>query len=276
MNCLICNFKTEYYFSKTYKDKPFAQLMDTIGSIDYYKCLNCGFVLSKTHKELNDVKFRELNSNFHHLLENEKGVAGINQPPYVEQAFMIKLLSKNNIIDTKSILDYAGGYGTLSSIMSKYYNIQIPIYDPYVESIESSNVFLKSKELKKYSTIINSAMFEHIRSRDDLDKIYSLMNKHGSMLIHTRISEYISDDENWFYLDPPVHTAFHTNKSMEILMAEWGFRSSIYCLPSKCWVLLRENVEAYKDVIHDINVELKANENWFYCKQGFVDYWKNP
>ena len=70
MKCLICNSESEYFFSKTYKDPPFDQFMQDIGTVNYYKCQSCGFVLSKTHSELDENKWTDLNRMFHHYIEN--------------------------------------------------------------------------------------------------------------------------------------------------------------------------------------------------------------
>lgn len=245
--------------------------MDGIGQIDYYKCSCCGFVLSKTHSELPASRWSELNSRFHHCHENSLVVNNINQPPYAEQALMVAVLGANGIVNTDSMLDYAAGYGALSSILAKYYKIHLPIFDPYVKN-ESSLEYVNKENLSEYKTVINSAMFEHVLERNDLDLVNSIVEYDGCMIIHTVVCENIPNNPDWFYLEPPVHTAFHTNKSMGILMGQWGYRSSIYCPQSKCWVLLRDPVNKVDKVINKINIELQSN--WFFCKDGFMDYWK--
>jgi hypothetical protein len=59
---------------------------------------------------------------------------------------------------------------------------------------------------------------------------------------------------------------------MDILMAQWGYRSSVYCPPSKCWVLCRQDVSAIAPAVQALNKQLQAP--WFIAKHGFVDYWK--
>lgn len=271
MKCLICDSDCDYYFSKTYTEHPFDDLMSNIGKVDYYRCSKCGFVLSKTHSELNDTEWKNLNYQFHHYHESFGIDKQINQPPYPEQAMMISFLGKNDIIDTDSIIDFAAGYGYLSNLLHKYYNICIPIYDPFVQESNSKR-YINKTELKMYKTVINSAMFEHILTRDDLDQLNDLVDPEGCLIIHTVVCENVPKDPNWFYLRPPVHTAFHTNNSMHILMEQWNYRSSIYSPKSKCWVLLREKIDSIKAKITRLNKELQSN--WFYCKNGFVDYWK--
>lgn len=271
MRCIICNSDSNYYFSKTYSESPFDEFMREIGKVDYHKCTCCGFVLSKTHAELREAKWSNLNSLFHHWMENPDNEKKINQPVYAEQAMMLSLLGGNGIIDTNSMIDYAAGYGTLSNILAKYHGIELPIYDPYIKA-DNSNRYIEQVALKTYKTVINSAMFEHVLNRDDLDRVNNLVGADGCLIIHTVVCENVPSDPDWFYLRPPVHTAFHTNKSMEILMSQWNFRSSIYCPQSKCWILLRGSDEDVEEKIVTLNNELK--NKWFHWKKGFVDYWK--
>jgi len=271
MKCIICSSESKYYFSKTYTESPFAEFMRDIGRVDYYKCEKCGFVLSKTHSELGNSEWQRLNGLFHHYIENPNNDKKGNQPPYAEQALMLALLGKNGIINTENMLDYAGGYGTLSILLSKYFNMELPIFDPFVQA-NGAVRYVPEAGLTKYSTVINSAMFEHVLNRDDLDKVNSLVDKDGCLIVHTVVCENVPRDPDWFYLRPPVHTAFHTNQSMSILMHQWGYKSSLYCPHSKCWVLLRNDVDRVEANISMINRQLQSN--WLLCKNGFVDYWK--
>jgi hypothetical protein len=271
MKCIICDSETGYFFSKTYDEYPFDEFMRNIGTVDYYKCHTCGFVISKTHCDLDGSLWSELNYNFHHYHENPGIDNQVHQPPYPEQAMMLAILGRNGIIDTNSMIDFAGGYGRLSNILAKYYNLKLPIFDPYVQQKESIQ-YMNKAELRAYKTVVNSAMFEHVLCRRDLDQVNDLVEPGGCLILHTVVCENVPLDPNWFYLRPPVHTAFHTNKSMEILMKQWNYRSSIYAPSAKCWVLLRDSIETVEKNISTINEELQGN--WFCCKNGFVDYWK--
>lgn len=271
MKCIVCNGKSSYFFSKRYTDPYIVKLMTDIGDVHYCRCDSCGFVISRTHVEMSDEVWGELNYQFHHFHERAGFDGEINQPPYLEQAAMLAILSKSNIVDASSMLDYAAGYGSLSHLLNKYFGMSLPKYDPYVNK-GGDRPYLKDEELGTYKTVINSAMFEHVRSRDDLDRVHSLVTSDGCMIVHTLVCERVPSDPDWFYLRPPVHTAFHTNKSMEILMAQWGFKSSLYCPQSKCWVLLRDDVSHVERLVADMNLELQCQ--WFHCKNGFVDFWK--
>lgn len=271
MKCIICNSDSSYYFSKTYTESPLDEFMREIGKVDYYKCNCCGFTQSRTHHELDAGRWNNLNLQFHHYMENPDSRKNINQPPYAEQAMMLVMLGRSGIIQTENMLDYAAGYGTLSNILAKYHDLELAIYDAYVKSGDSSR-YIDKAELETYKTVINSAMFEHVLTRDGLDQVNNLVAEDGCLIIHTLICEHVPNDPDWFYLRPPVHTAFHTNKSMEILMRQWNYDSSIYCPKSKCWVLLKKSNDDIESAIAKINQELQSD--WFYYKKGFVDYWK--
>ena len=275
MQCIICNSKSKYYFSKTYNEEPFKTFMNPIGEVKYYKCTNCGFTMSKTHHELSLELWEKLNLDYHTHMEEvnkqSKG-KGRNPPPYFEIAFMLNVLSKNTIIDANDMLDFAGGYGTLSNILNKYFSIDLPVYDPFVQN-NDRNIYIQKSSLRKYNTIINSALFEHVTSRKPLDEINNLVNDDGCMIIHTVIAENIPNNEDWFYIRRiPVHCAFHTNRSMEILMEQWGYIASLYCPTAKSWILFKKVSPDIEDLVGLINIEFQTE--YLVYKKGFVDYWK--
>jgi hypothetical protein len=245
--------------------------MREIGEVNYYKCKSCGFVISKTHTELSSNIWNKLNHDWHHFFETQPATLRIcNQPPYAEQALMLHLLSSHKIIDSSKWIDYAAGYGTLSRLLKRYFDMHLPIYDLYVKSDSDLN-YIKNPIDHDYNTVINSAMFEHVFNREDLDNVNRLVSPNGCLIIHTLVCENIPKNPDWFYLAPPVHSVFHTNKSMGILMEQWGYHTSVYSPKSKSWILFKSK-ELFNEKLKSINDELQAD--WFFCKQGFVDYWK--
>lgn len=48
------------------------------------------------------------------------------------------MLGQNGLINTDTMLDYAAGYGTLRRILAKYFNLELPIFDPYTKGKDSS------------------------------------------------------------------------------------------------------------------------------------------
>jgi hypothetical protein len=272
MNCIVCGGVGRAYFNKAYTEPPFDEYMRSIGPVQYERCDACGFVFSRTHRELDLRTWQTLNERFHcHIHSLPPGTHG-NQPPYAEQAMMLRLLSSNGLIDGSDMLDYAAGFGTLSRLLQRYFGMDLPLHDPYVKSAGAGR-YVGSEDLRQYGTVVNSAMFEHVRDRDDLDRVHALVRPvDGCMVVHTVVCERVPADPDWFYLRAPVHTAFHTNRSMQLLMDQWGYAGSFYCVPAKCWVLLQVLPDDIDDKVRALNDELQAN--WFHFKRGFVDYWK--
>jgi hypothetical protein len=102
--------------------------------------------------------------------------------------------------------------------------------------------------------------------------VNDLVSANGVLGIHTVVCESIPKDPNWFYLEPPVHTAFHANKSMSILMEQWGYKASIYVPRAKSWLLLKDGSSEISKRVNDLNERLRAQ--WFLYKVGSLDYWK--
>jgi hypothetical protein len=263
-----------YFFSKvypTYNGSPFKKSLN----IDYLKCENCGFVISKTHKEMADDQWKLLNKSWHHNFERNPESRLNNQPPYADQALAITILQKNGLLKLENALDYAAGYGTLAKFLKKYLSIEIKVFDKYVEDKNSSLIYIDKSIDRKYSLVINSAMFEHIINRESLDQVDNQVSIDGVLMLHTVVCEKIPKNPNWFYLDPMVHTAFHTNKSMNLLMKQWNYSASIYCPQAKSWFLFKNNypkLHELEDCIRNINKEIQST--YFYYKLGFMDYWK--
>jgi hypothetical protein len=233
--CIICFEAAHYFLTKTYQETDVFQINLTV---DYYKCSHCGFVFSKTHQEMTKQEWNYLNSTFHHHCENNINALSTNQPPYAEQAFVLQILNRSKLIKINNALDYAAGYGTLARILNDFFDLKINLFDPHVTNPSPNLNYTSQSELNSnYNLVINSAMFEHVLHRNDLDVVNNLVSDNGVLMIHTVICETIPKDPNWFYLSPIVHTAFHTNKSMEILMEQWGYAASIYSPQAKSWFL---------------------------------------
>ena len=249
-HCLICQTPTRPYFAKTYTEQPAATMMADIGPVEYDRCPNCGFVLSRTHAGLRPDQWARLNRDWHHWLEDLSRKTTITQPPYEYQAVFLASLAARGIIDPASWLDYAAGYGTLSTILRDGggLGLDMPIYDPYVLA-DSHTKYIQSADLTTYQTVINSAMFEHVRTRADLDRVNDLVAPGGCLAIHTVVSKTVPRDPDWGYLAPPVHCAFHTADSMRLLMEQWGYVSSIYNRPAKMWVLFKAGCQPVSDAV---------------------------
>jgi hypothetical protein len=117
--------------------------------------------------------------------------------------------------------------------------------------------------------VFNTSIFEHIRNRETLNSINDLVAEDGILAIHTLVTEVIPQDPNWFYL-LPVHCSFFTNKSMQILFDGWGYKASIYHVPSRMWFWFKKRSNFLNDLF---NSGLLNSQEGFYFKQGFMNYW---
>jgi hypothetical protein len=272
-NCLVCGSPSDFYFEKEYKPYagwPFGESFIA----RYHKCVNCGFTFSLTHQEMDRNTWQELNSSWHHAFESGALGENINQPPYANQALATKLLAVNGLIDLTNSLDYAAGYGTFASILRKYFSENIYRYDPFVTG-QTDDYCIESIGSKRYSLVVNSAMFEHILCREDIDSVNNLVADDGVMMLHTQIRQEIPKDPSWFYLEPHVHTAFFTNRAMDILLEQWGYSCSVYSPEARVWYFFKNKHsmnEQLASAIGKINRELQRE--YFYFKAGFMDYWK--
>ncbi len=269
--CMICGGESRHSFVKTYRPGLANEYLAHEFTVEYRTCRACGFTFSATHQEMSAAEWESLNYRFHHHIEQNPNARTFNQPPYPEQVFAVAALVKNSLIGPGDILDFASGYGSMAKLLSTYFGIDILLYDPYVQ--ESNGMpYVGSPSPAGYDMVINSAMFEHVRSREELDQVASLVGESGCLMLHTLVCESVPVDPDWFYLNPIVHCAFHTNRSMQLLMDEWGFNSSIYSLPARSWWLFRREPENIDDSLRMINESFARD--WFLHQRGFLDYWK--
>lgn len=273
-HCPICESTLEYYFSKTYPTYPGSPFQDA-KTIDYVKCGHCGFVMSKTHAEMEPEEWAALNVSWHHHFERNIEQRITNQPPYADQSLALSMLDKAGLVDLDDCLDYAAGYGTMAKFMSKYFGRSIQIFDRYVVDEQSALRYVDAANLGKYRLVVNSAMFEHVLNRESLDEVNDLVADNGVLMLHTVVCETVPKNPDWFYLAPMVHTAFHTNRSMNILMEQWGYSHSMYSPQAKSWFLFKKDhpgIARIPALVRDINREIQTR--YFFDKPGFVDYWK--
>ena len=271
--CLICATLTAYDFSKVYPTYPGSPFVEPL-TVDYYRCPNCGFVLSGTHRRMSTETWSALNKSWHHHYENHLEDKVSNAPPYAEQALALQMLARNGVVDLDDALDYAAGYGTLSRFLARYFDRRLRIFDRYVHDPLATRE-VDEGSLGRYGLVINSAMFEHVLDRAALDEVDGLVSDTGVLMLHTVICERIPRDPNWFYLAPVVHTAFHTNRSMTLLMAQWGYAASIYSPLAKSWWIFKNGSPVLghlEATVERINTELRMK--YFHYQAGFVDYWK--
>ena len=263
MKCIICGSDMNFYFTKTFN-------VCNLTEVDYWKCSHCGFCASKTHFDMTNDQWTALNNIFHSDSHYRDDNPYNRNQRYFNQAEMLFLMMKQGLIEHGAWLDWGCGIGSVALLLNDYFDIELVTYDKYftpqINSISECDLRTRAFDL-----VVNTAVFEHVRDRDTLDEIESYVGGSGCFAIHTLIPESVPKDPDWMYL-LPVHCAFHTNKSMQVLMEAWGYSCSVYNEHSKMWVLFRQDADLIQSKVAIINRSL----GWEYLhfKQGLRDYWK--
>lgn len=263
MRCIICDSSMNYFFTKNFN--AFG-----LKDVDYWKCSNCGFSASKTHFDMTYEEWDSLNYAFHSESHYREDNPYNRNQRYFNQALMLSLMSKQGLIESGRWLDWGCGIGSVALLIKDYFDIELMTYDKYFTP-QINSIHEKMLVDKGFQLVVNTAVFEHVRDRDTLNEIESYVSDTGCFAIHTLVPEAVPKNPNWMYL-LPVHCAFHTNKSMEILMEQWKYNCSVYNEQSKMWVLFREETKEVQARVDKLNNSL----GWEYLhfKNGFMDYWK--
>lgn len=278
MRCIICDSPCEYFMTINYYSTPFCKLAMDFGLYEahLFKCTSCGSVISQNHMEMSTHNFFSLMREGHDLWEQIKDNIFQNSitnfpcgtAPHLQIATLVKLIMKNSILQGNKILDYAAGYGHLSHILEKYFDIRIINYEPF--SVAKNMNYQKEIQRGLYNLVINSAMFQCLINLEPIKEMCSFLKKNGILLLQTVVAENISYELARHCFFTPMVTNLPSNKGMQIVMDKFGFVSSCYSPRAKSWLLFRESCDI--KLIGDINKELLANE--LICQNGFIGYWK--
>lgn len=263
MDCMVCRSVMGFFFSKEF---------DTfgLGKVDYWKCPTCGFVASRTHLEMTEDRWAELNDDFHSLTHHADGNPYNRNQRYFNQSLMLHLLQKQGLIKKQGWLDWGCGIGAVSRLLQDFFDLRLLSYDKFFRP-EFNPAAEPDLKARGHELVLCTAVLEHLRDRATLDEIERLVSPSGAFAIHTLVPESVPQDPDWMYL-LPVHCAFHTNRSMQILMDEWGYRCSVYNEFAKLWVLFHADPNEIEPRVLALNAEL----GWSYLhfKRGFTDFWK--
>ncbi|MBI5924934.1 MAG: class I SAM-dependent methyltransferase [Aquabacterium sp.] len=264
MQCMICQSGMQYFFSKQFDQFDLSK-------VDYWRCGACGFAASKTHLEMSEERWARLNNDFHSQTHYTEDNPYNRNQRYFNQALMLSLMRKQGLLAAQdNWLDWGCGVGAVSKLLRDYFGVHLGTYDkfftPEVNAIAEADLRQRAFEL-----LLNTAVFEHVRDRATLDEIESYVAPSGAFAIHTLVPENVPQDPNWMYL-LPVHCAFHTNRSMQLLMDQWGYTCSVYNEHAKLWVLFKQDANAIEPKVQALNKAM----GWSYLhfKRGFMDYWK--
>lgn len=262
MRCIVCSRKMDYFFSKRFDS-------DSLDEVEYYRCAGCGFCASKTHLEMPDSKWVRLNTEWHDANNLRTDNPWNRSQRHFNQSLMLHLLHRHGVIRDGDWLDYASGQGELSRQLHSHFGLVLRSFDNFVQA-QSFPVGKSDLVKRGYALVTNTAMFEHTRNRQTLDEVESYVGERGCFGIHTLVRGEIPADPEWMYL-LPVHCAFFTNRSMGVLMRQWGYSCSVYNEHAKMWIWFKTKPEHIAQKIDELNRSM----GWEYLhfKPGFMDFW---
>lgn len=93
MKCIICYSKMHEFFPKQFHEYGLQK-------VEYFKCEHCGFVISKTHKDLSSREWEKLNREFHESYQSTDSPPGDAQwvERLNEQATVINDITKLGLL----------------------------------------------------------------------------------------------------------------------------------------------------------------------------------
>lgn len=235
--------------------------------VNYEQCTKCGFVQSKTHAQMSIEQWEELNYSYHKSYFHNN--TNLDDPNWISRLnsqleLLLDAYNANVISSERFWMDYGCGDGKLADYLS-INGVSILKYDRYINKED----YLTDEELfsQKYDLIINTSVFEHILTMEDLNRIVKGVHEQGAFALHTFVCNRVPQSPDWFYY-LPVHCSFFTNKSMEILFDKWGFKTSVYSPQSRMWIWFK------KDNYNELNTFAKESKQQLFVKRGFTDYWR--
>ena len=262
MDCMICAGRMLLYFSKEFDSS-------VLGRVEYHRCDGCGFCASKTHQDMPEADWVRLNTEWHEANNRRAENPWGREKRHFNQALMLHLLSRHGLAPEGCWLDYASGQAGLSKQLRVQFGEELYSFDKFIRP-ESLPILESDLQKRNYNLVVNTAMFEHVRDRATLDEVESYVAEEGCLAVHTLVRGEIPADPDWMYL-LPVHCAFFTNRSMDILMRQWGYSCSIYSEQAKMWIWFKTEPGMVARKAAALNKSL----GWEYLhfKQGFMDYW---
>ena len=265
MKCVICNGVMFYSFSKIFNALGLTK-------VDYWRCEDCGFSMSKTHADMTASEWASLNHEYHSTFHGKEFCPD-------DPRWIMRLQTQAKVLDDSATigllngggqwLDYACGDGKLSVLLENE-GRKLLNYDRYMPSREG---YLNDDQISgsQFDFVITTSVFEHFTRKNTSTQSRHWLPRIGVLGLHTLVCETVPRDASWFYL-LPVHCAFHTNKSMSLLFRQWGYASSVYNVDARLWLWFKEPLRIYRAEFTMRIVE--PNGPTYILKDGFMDYWK--
>jgi len=265
--CIICGGQNEPFLTKHFHEF-------SLGDVAYVKCAGCGFVMSQSHYDMTDAAWERLN---HDWVSQYQGTDhNPEDPRWLErcaaQSAVIADVASLGLLPAGRKLDYGAGDGKLSGMLLADHGLH---FEKYEHTSNPAAGYLSAAQLKPgaFSVVLHTAVMEHLRTRAQIDALFALVADNGVMGIHTLVAEYVPQNADWFYL-LSVHCSFFSNRSMQVLFDQHGYRCSIYNVASRLWFWFKQPAEEVAPIIAVANARAVDPMYQYIFADHFVDYWK--
>lgn len=265
--CMVCGGQTAPFMQK-----HFTQF--ALGEVDYDRCKECGFVFSRTHYEMSDAAWEQLNHQWVSLYQGTE--ENPEDPRWLErltaQSAVIGDVAALGLLPQGRWLDYGAGDGKLAQALANDHHLSI---EKYEHSSNPAQGYLRAEDLqpKAFAVVMHTAVLEHLRFRPQIDAIFNLVSDDGVMILHTLVAEHVPQKPDWFYL-LSVHCSFFTNRSMQILFEQHGYQCAVYNVASRVWIWFKQPASVIRPIIAHANAQARDPMFQYIFAEGFVDYWK--
>lgn len=265
--CLVCTSPVDDFFSKDFLGAC------GLNMVAYTRCGSCGFVSSRTHQEMTDDQWKALNDRYHSIYlgsgSNEDDPRWLGR--IAAQADTIQRLTQLGVLPRQDPwIDWGCGDGKLADLLSDAL-LATGKYDEFSGARAAGRLREQDLAAGSFDLVISTSVFEHFRRPSDFSKVLGLVGNSGVVALHTLVREAVPRDPSWFYL-LPVHCAFYTNASMQVLFDNWGFSASLYAVDARMWFWFRTRVDEVESALPRLGL---LPDQGFHFKRGFVDYWRD-
>lgn len=229
MTCLVCHAETEPFLEKDFLGHCGLE------KCQYVQCIQCGLVMSKTHYEMTEQEWEQVNAAFHSV-PFERYDYGWKLRLSAQRDAIVVLRDAGILPTDRLWLDWGCGGGELVRML-KERGCNIAGYDRYSQT-EAEHPQLKPQA---YGLVTASSVFEHIRDIDALNGIAALVSTTGALMVHTGVFETVPKEPTWYYYMAGHCTVF-TPKTMQVLFKKWGFTGLLHLRPIMTYFMLRDKL----------------------------------
>jgi len=167
-----------------------------------------------------------MDDQYHLSAEQEKAIykAHVNDVSDIRyQKFTLPITQfvLKNFLPKHRGLDFGSGTGPVISSELKKKDYHIAQYDPF---------FAPHPSLlhKKYDYIVSCEVFEHLyQPKLEIDRLISLLNEEGCLLIMTILYHDDIDFKTWSYKKDPTHVFIYRKETMAYIAQEKGLKIEV-------------------------------------------------